>query len=233
MGKSTQNRIIRKLDLEVFLSKVKAHPSPKVHLEQYTLSESVAAGLLHMAAYVYGDILGKRVIDLGCGTGRIALGAAFLGANEVIGVDIDKIAVRLALENSMITGFNEKLNWICGDIGTVEGTFDTVVQNPPFGVQNRSADRKFLKKALSISDTVYSVHNHPFVDKHLVAKLKASAGKMLAVEPSPFILNFVEDLGGFVEAVYAMSLTIPRMFSFHTRIKHDVVVDLYVIRKRL
>jgi predicted RNA methylase len=34
---------------------------------------------------------------------------------------------------------------------------------------------------------------------------------------------------GVVKAVYAMLMTIPKMFDFHTKIKHEFVIDLYVI----
>ena len=80
MGSATQKRLIRKLDLERFLSTIKPHSNPKANLEQYTITESTAATMLYLAAYTYCDIIGKRVLDLGCGTGRLALGAAFLGA---------------------------------------------------------------------------------------------------------------------------------------------------------
>jgi putative methylase len=96
MGEPAQTRLIRKLDLERFLSKVKPHPSPNVDLEQYTLSESTAANMLYLAAYTYDDIVGNRVLDLGCGTGRLALAAAFLGAESIVGVDIDRTAVKVA-----------------------------------------------------------------------------------------------------------------------------------------
>ncbi len=84
MGEFAQRRIIRKLDLELFLSKIKPQPTPKVSLEQYTISESIAATLLHIATYTNNDIVGKNIIDLGCGTGRLALGAAYMGAKSVI-----------------------------------------------------------------------------------------------------------------------------------------------------
>jgi putative methylase len=231
MGKPTQKRLIRKLDLELFLSQIKPHPSPKASLEQYTVSESVAATMLHLAAYTYGDITNKRVLDLGCGTGRLALGCAFLGAESVVGIDIDKLAVKLAAENSANLGFKTEVDWMAGDVNAVAGKFDTVLQNPPFGVQKRGADRAFLKKALQVADAVYSLHNHPFTDEPLIRRLRANAG-LLQVAASPFVARFVEAHAGRIEAVYALLLVIPRMFDFHTKAKSEIIIDLYVIRKK-
>ena len=104
------------------------------------------------------------------------------------------------------------------------------MQNPPFGVQTREADRAFLVKALEVGKCVYSLHNHPETDKQLIKQLKASNG-FLQVPPSPFLERFVAQHNGVVKAVYAMLMTIPRMFDFHTKIKHEFVVDLYVIEK--
>ncbi len=42
---------------------------------------------------------GSRVLDAGCGSGILAIAAAKLGAAEVLGVDIDREAVRVAREN--------------------------------------------------------------------------------------------------------------------------------------
>jgi len=231
MGEPAQKRLVRKLDLERFLSTVKPHPSPRASLEQYTTSESVAATMLYLAAYIHGDIIGKNVLDLGCGTGRLALAAAFIGAQSVVGVDIDKSAVKIASENSAKAELKASVHWVAGDIDAVTGRFDTVLQNPPFGVQKRSADRRFLEKALEVGKSVYSLHNHPYTDKQLISRLKGNAG-LLQVEPSPFMRRFVEAHGGKVEAVYALPLIIPRMFDFHTKAKHEVVVDLYVVRRK-
>ena len=231
MGKPAQKRLIRKLDLKLFLSSIPAHPSPNASLEQYTISETVAATMLYVAAYTYGDITGKRVLDLGCGTGRLSLASAFLGAESVVGIDINKTAIKLAHENSVQTGFKAQTQWIQGDIAAVTGKFDTVVQNPPFGVQKRSADRRFLEKALEVGNAVYSLHNHPYTDKQLLSRLKAGAG-LLQVEPSPFILKFVNEHGGRVDAAYALPLVIPHMFNFHTKAKQEIVIDLYVIRRK-
>lgn len=230
MGEYAQKRIIRKLDLELFLSKIAPQPSPQAHLEQYTISESIASTMLYIAAYANNDIIGKTVLDLGCGTGRLTLGASYLGAKSVVGVDVDKLAIKTAVENSFKTSLAENVQWIIGDISAIVGRFDTVLQNPPFGVQTPEADRAFLAKALEVGNSVYSFHNHPQTDKQLIKQLKASSG-FLQISPSPFLERFVAQHNGVVKAVYAMLMTIPRMFDFHTKLKHDFVVDLYVIER--
>jgi putative methylase len=227
-----QKRIVRKLELELFLSQIAPHPSPKPSLEQYTIPADVAATMLHIAAYSYGDIVGKTVLDLGCGTGRLALGAAFLGAKHVVGVDIDRDAVKVAFENSVRTNLKEKVQWITGDIDAIRGNFDTVLQNPPFGVQKRKADRRFLEKALESGKVVYSLHKCHDEDKAFIKKLKASKANVASVTPSPFLEKFIEGHGGKIKAVYAVIMTIPHMFSFHTKRKHEFVVNLFVIERR-
>jgi putative methylase len=231
MGKPAPRRLIRKLDLELFLSQIEPNPSPQANLEQYTVSEAVAATMLYIAAYTNDDIIGKTVLDLGCGTGRFALAASYLGAERVVGVDIDKVAVKAASENSEKTGVKTNVQWVVGDVTAITGSFDTVLQNPPFGVQKRAADRKFLEKALEVGNAVYSLHNHPQTDKQLIKRLKANPGSLLQVASSPFIEKFVKSHHGVVKAVYAMLMTIPHMFDFHTKMKHDFIVDLYLIKK--
>ncbi len=229
MDGHAQKRVIRKLDLELFLGSLATQPSPQWQLEQYTTPEGVAANMLYLAAYGNGDVVGKRVLDLGCGTARLGLGAAFLDASEVVGVDIDGSAIKTACKNAGKADLGIQL--IHGDIAAISGRFDTVVMNPPFGVQHREADRAFLIKALEVANSVYSLHNHPAVDERLIRMLK-SVGGMVHVKPNPFLERFIGKNGGFVVAVYSMLMTIPKMFDFHKKLKHDFVIDLYVIRKK-
>ena len=231
MEKYAQKRIVRKLELERFLSTVQVNPAPKVDLEQYTISEHLAATTLYIATYTNNDIAGKCVLDLGCGTGRLSLGAAFLGAKTVLGVDIDKTALNVAVVNSQNAGLTANTNWINGDISTIIGCFDTVLQNPPFGVQTRNADRAFLIKALESGKMIYSLHNHPQVDKRLISMIKSSGTGLCEVQPSAFLKRFIERYGGAVKTVYATLMTIPKMFDFHTKERHEFVVDLYVIER--
>jgi len=227
-----QKRIVRKLDLEILLSSVKPQPSPRPDLEQYTIPANVAATMLYIAAYMNDDIVNKRVLDLGCGTGRLALGAAFLGAKDVVGLDVDRIAVNVASENSIQLDLSRNVQWIAGSLNVIRGSFDTVIQNPPYGIQTRQADRKFLEKALETGHAVYSLHRSVHDDEALLRKLKTTSEGVLPVEPSPFLESYVEAHGGKVKAVYALIMTVPRMFDFHTRKKHEFVVDLYVLKGR-
>jgi len=231
LGKTVQRRLVRKRNLEITLSKVEPHPTPKAYLEQYTIPANVAAEILYIAAYVNDDIIGKNVVDLGCGTGRLAIGAALLGAKETVGIDIDKTAVKLAFENAISLGVKDKTSWVVADIDAIHGAFDTVIQNPPFGVQKRKADRRFLQKSLEIACRIYSFHKGES-NKELLKRLKGHETKVVPVQPSAFLKNFIEKRGGKIRAVYAMVMTIRYMFKFHKKRKHEFLVNLYVIERK-
>jgi putative methylase len=227
-----QRRLVRKLDLNMFISQVAPHPNPKPNLEQYTIPADVAATMLYVAAYTYNDIIGKTVLDLGCGTGRLALAASFLDAKQVLGIDVDRTAINAASKNSVKTGLRGKVQWIASDISAVHGKFNTVLQNPPFGVQKRKADRKFLEKALETGEVVYSLHKSLRKGKTFIRKLESPRNLLVPTFPSPFLKNYIEEHNGKIRAVFAMLMTIPYTFHFHTKPKHKFVVDLYVIERK-
>jgi putative methylase len=227
-----QRRLVRKLDLGKAVAEIKPHPEPQAYLEQYTITPQVAAEILYIAAYIYDDIIGKTVVDLGCGTGRLAIGAAILGARETIGVDIDKAAVRLAQKNAEKMGVEEKALWVAADIDAIQGSFDTVLQNPPFGVQRRRADRRFIKKALESGDKIYSLHKGGKRNREFIKRLRSPGTRLIPTQPAPFLKSFIEKHGGEIRGVYAMLMEIPHMFDFHKKQKHRFVVDLYVIDSR-
>lgn len=227
-----QKRLVRKLHLEKAISEVKPHPTPRAYLEQYTIPPETAAEILYIAAYTYHDIVDKTIVDLGCGTGRLAIGAVLVGAKEAFGVDIDRVAIRAAHNNAKKMGAREKTHWILADIDVVRGAFDTVLQNPPFGVQRRGADRRFLEKSLELGCRVYSLHKSVKGNQEFIKRLSGRGTRFIPVPPSPFLKRFIEKHGGEIRAVYAMLTTIPHMFDFHRKRKHRFVVDLYVIESR-
>jgi len=215
-----QKRIVRRLDLEKAIAQIAPHPSPKAYLEQYTIPAEAAAEILYTATYIYDDICNKRVIDLGCGTGRLAIAAALLGAGEVVGVDVDKIAIKQAAANAEKLGVETMTSWAIGDISIIRGNFDTVLQNPPFGIQKRHADLHFLERALQIGKRVYSLHKSvKAVNKQIPA-------------PSPFLQRFIERNGGEIQAISSLRMGVPHMFDFHREHLHQFTVNLYVIEKK-
>ncbi|WP_309492630.1 METTL5 family protein [Candidatus Hecatella orcuttiae] len=200
--------LVKRKQLERFLSQVKPHPAPKLSLEQYTTPAPLAAALLYTAAYTFDDIVGKTVCDLGCGSGILSLGAAYLGAETVVAVDVDKAAVEAAKENA--ERFGLEVEWVVGSIELLRGAFHTALQNPPFGVWRRGADVGFLRKALSLASTVYSIHK---------SSEKARS----------YLDRVARSLGGRVTAVFESKLTIPRQFGFHRKPEYEVKVNVYRI----
>lgn len=73
---------------------------------------------------------GARVLDVGCGSGILAIGALLLGAQRAVGVDIDEIAVDTARENARLNGVEDKFRVICGDLTEkVSGKYDIIAAN--------------------------------------------------------------------------------------------------------
>ena len=202
--------MVRRSWLVRALEAIPPHPRPVARLEQYTIPADLAADILFLASFTFGDVLGKRILDLGCGTGRLAIGAVLLGAREALGVDIDGEAVEIAVEASRNLGVSDRTFWAVADISAVRGRFDTAIQNPPFGVRKRGADRPFLAKALETCSVVYSLHK---------------AGE----ENRRFLKAFIEGLGGRVTHVIPMVLRLPATLPFHEQRFRDVAVDLYRI----
>jgi len=198
--------MMKKKQLSMLLSQLSPSPKPRLKWEGYTLDPEAAAEIVHVASWINDDIRGKTVADLGCGAGILAIAAALTGAKEVVGVDIDKEAVKIAKTNAEKSGVN--IGLITGDIECVRGRFDTTLMNPPFGTRKRGADVLFLKKALEISDVVYSLHK------------KSSSIR-------EFLKRKVPRIGGKIDHVRELEITIRRTYSFHKKRDYNVKVDLY------
>lgn len=74
-------------------------PDPKIELEQYPTSVTLAASIV-LSAFAKGDAgRGRTVLDLGCGTGILGLAMAIIKSDFVYLVDCDSDALELAREN--------------------------------------------------------------------------------------------------------------------------------------
>src|SRR5438552_18964345 len=80
-----------------------------------------------LEAVSYLDLEGLRVLDVGTGSGILAIAAAKRGAREVVGVDTDPLAVRAAKENAETNGVS--IDARSGSAADVDGAFDVVLAN--------------------------------------------------------------------------------------------------------
>ena len=73
---------------------------------------------------------GADVLDIGCGSGILAIASVLLGAKKAIGVDIDSQSVKTAKENAEINGISEKCEFIHGDLAEkVSGKYQVICAN--------------------------------------------------------------------------------------------------------
>lgn len=156
--------------LAMALSRIQDHDDPKSRLEQVRTPGDIAADMILEGA-AEGDIVERTVVDLGCGTGVLAIGAALAGARRVVGIDIDEGAVAAATREAARAGVDDRVSFHVADVASLEparvrewagGPVDTVVMNPPFGAElssrGRGGDRVFLALAFRLADRVLSFH---------------------------------------------------------------------------
>ena len=73
---------------------------------------------------------GDEVLDVGCGSGILSIAALLLGAKRAVGIDIDELAVKTAVENAQMNKVEDKFEAICGDLtDKVSGKYKIVVAN--------------------------------------------------------------------------------------------------------
>ncbi|WP_455279993.1 METTL5 family protein [[Eubacterium] cellulosolvens] len=202
--------MIRRKKLEIVLEKISSHPKPKFWLEQYTIPSWTAAEMLSIASDIHNSIKDKNIVDLGCGTGRLAIGSCILGAEKVLAVDIDPLAIKTADKNARLLKVKNKISWLNSDISVIKGTFDTAIMNPPFGTKIRHADSKFLLKALSIANVTISLHKRTTRN---------------------YLIKFIESKSGKINGLYEMQFKIPKTYEFHNRRSYTIDVDLYIIAR--
>jgi len=111
-----------------------------------TAADPAALALIDAAAFGTGlhpttalsiealdDILQRdpavSVLDVGTGSGVLALAALRLGAHDVVAIDVDEDALRVAAENARLNALDDRIRLAPGGPDTVTGTFPVVVAN--------------------------------------------------------------------------------------------------------
>lgn len=216
------------------LEGVEAFCKPDIQLEQYCTGVEIAAHSLYQIQSCFGDIEGKLVADVGCGTGMLGIGCALLDAAHVVGFDIDAVALAQARANISELELDEIFDCVHCDVlaasglplrclappisgfactreesaATPHGVFDTAIMNPPFGTRRPGADVGFVKAGLAAvhaNGCVYSMH-------------KSSTRAHL--------IRTAESLGVGCEVVAQLRFDLPATYAFHSSETADVAVDL-------
>jgi release factor glutamine methyltransferase len=80
------------------------------------------------------DLSGKHVVDVGTGSGILALAAARAGAENVIAADINPTAALTAAENARANGVGDRVGALCADLLSAlapRPLFDVILSSPP------------------------------------------------------------------------------------------------------
>ncbi|KAH8482137.1 hypothetical protein H0E87_029558 [Populus deltoides] len=196
--------------LESMLGELQQFSNPKAELEQYPTGPHIASRMLYTAENSLGDVSNKIVADFGCGCGTLGAAASLMGAEQVIGIDIDSESLEIASLNA--EDLELDINFIQCDIRNLvwRGPIvDTVVMNPPFGTRRNGADMDFLSAALKIaSRAVYSLHKtstREHVKKAALRGFGASSAEVLC----------------------ELRFDVPKLYKFHKKREMDIAVDLW------
>ncbi|KAK1288790.1 hypothetical protein QJS10_CPB19g01538 [Acorus calamus] len=196
--------------LEGLLGGLQQFSNPKVELEQYPTGPHIASRLIYTAENTFGDLNGKVVADFGCGCGTLGIASALLGAEHVIGVDVDPQSLDIASINAAELEVDLDLIWC--NIKNLElggQLVDTVVMNPPFGTRRKGSDMDFLSMALKVaSHTVYSLHKtttREHVKKIALRDFHATSADILC----------------------ELRFDVPQLYKFHKKKEVDIAVDLW------
>ncbi|MFC1775064.1 METTL5 family protein [Nanoarchaeota archaeon] len=209
-----------KSQLAILLSKLETFSDPKIKKEQYQTNPEVAAELIHNA-FMFGDIKEKVIVDFGSGTGILGIGCWLMGAKKVTLIEQDISACEIAQKNiEMLKNAIESEHLESLKIGKImtkrtnikeyRGKSETLIMNPPFGVQQKHADREFYMKAFQTCDVIYSIGHS---------------------KSSNFVQKVSVDNGFKLTHKWEKSLILPKTAEFHTKSKKKIDIMLYRIEK--
>ena len=167
-----------------------------------------AAAELLLEAVARGDLVGRTVLDLGSGTGVLAIGAKLLGARRVVGVEQDRGAIEVARANAVRAAVS--CEWIEGSVVRYDQPADTVLMNPPFGAQRAHAEDAFWDRAFALG--------------------RRSVYAFFLADSRTFIARRAVARAARIEATRPVRWELPATFPHHRKPRVPLAVDLWVLR---
>lgn len=193
------------------LSGLKGFENPEFMLEQYITPSEIASDFLWLC-YMQRDIQNKTIADFGCGTGILGIGALLLGAKKVFFIDKSRSALEIAKKNfSSLKLDKRKAVFLCQDIKKFSNSVDIVLENPPFGVKNKHADKGFLEQAVKISDKIYSFHK---------------------IESEKFIKKFSRDNNFDSKIIFIFNFPLKLSMKHHTKEVKKIEVGVWKLERK-
>lgn len=159
------------------------------------------------------DLRGKRVADVGTGSGILALAAARAGAAQVTAIDLNPSAARTAMENAWANGQGGGFAAVCSDLLSAvapEPLFDVIVSSPP----------SFPGEPRDIADRAW----HAGPDYRDIAALFEQARQRLAADGRVYILlSSDSDLALFARLIDAAR------FDMRVAAARSIVIESLII----
>ncbi len=128
------------------------HEKSSSYKYQIMIQPKMAFGTGHHAttrsmirAMLEYNMMDKNVIDVGTGTGILAILALKRGASNVVATDIDPIAIENAIENEKCNHLNQ-IKWMTGELKDLQlptDSFDVVIANIQLNVLKNDAEEIF------------------------------------------------------------------------------------------
>ncbi len=156
----------------------------------------------------------ERVLDMGTGNGilPLLLDARDKGG-EIVGLELQEDAAKLARESFALNGAKERLSAVCGDLKEAsalfgKASFDVVITNPPYqevgrGVVNPDSAKSVARHeiACTLEDVLREAHavlklHGRFYMVHRPKRLAEILAGMQAVRIAPRTVRFVHSRAG-------------------------------------
>ncbi|MGH6769502.1 MAG: 50S ribosomal protein L11 methyltransferase [Xanthobacteraceae bacterium] len=181
---------------------------PTVFHPAYFLTSSFFAGFIGRQ-----DWTGKRVADVGTGSGILALSAARAGAASVVAIDINPNAACAAKENAGTNGLGDRVTAVCSNLLAAIAPrphFDVILSSPP----------SFPGEPIDLADRAW----HAGQDYRDIASLFSQARERLAAGGRLYVL-----LSSDSDIEYLGKLVASAGFQWRIVEERSIVIESFII----
>lgn len=133
------------------------------------------------------------VLDVGTGSGVLALAALTLGVPRVTAIDVDDEALRVAAENAAINGVADRLQLARGGPGTIAGTWPLVLANvlaapliemAPALVQRVARRGRLVLSGIPVGVESDTAHAYRHLGMHLLRSIRRAGWSAVIMQAS-------------------------------------------------